>query len=469
MTIEEIHSMSKEELEAMRKILEKKERRLIRDSRRYYGFLPDICWMTEANQAKEFKTSRRTIQRLKEKLAEKGLIILEEVENGKRANLKHIIHKTLPIILRRLEEDLETGFTSSSEKKVSLSVPTNENFSYERFVVEHEDIEDLERHILCSEVNWNLLRNYSADELNYLEKTAKVSFYIECGFLVLPTHYPIFQDGQVRCSCKLAVMCPNIGKHSVIEYAHLNRLNYDESTKRIIGMFKNNPKWNIGFRVSGYSVLDVDNRNEGDRSLAKLESDFDVSFDGCLSVRCSNGKHVYCSNKHLKNNAGILGKGLDIRSEKGFIIAPGSLHKSGSVYLWDEVESLAKMPEEWFSQTTDDDIISGAANQNKKNPTTTGKVSDKDKNQPFRLPRQLTPDYVIPEGRRNDELFKWASRERGMGASAERIFNTLAFIRNNHCEKGSHPVTDAELKRMSESVADQFPPNSRRREKRSNN
>jgi hypothetical protein len=457
MNIEEIERMREEELEATRRILEEKLKRLLGDLRRYYQILPEECWMSEESQAKKMnrgrvrkeKVGRGKIQKFKTRLQEKGLIFIAKTNNGKRRNLKHIVYKTLPIILRRLGLGFE-------EETNSINTPENKDYFtsniyknlYERFEIEQDEICPFPT--VNWNVNWQLLRSHKAEELNRMEKIEKVLLYIGCGLVVLPTHYPIFENERVRCSCNLGADCSHIGKHSAIKYARLNHFNYYQSKKWIIQMFRKNPHWNIGFKVSGFSVLDVDNRHGGDRSLAKLESDFGVSFAGALSVQCSNGKHIYCSNTNLPNNAGKLGDGLDIRSEDGFIVAPGSQHWSRRAYLWNHLGSLGRMPTEWFE-------MDATIEPNRGFKCFTSPASTIEPTQSL-LPKKLTPNYLIPEGQRNSELCRWARWERGKGANAEEIFDKLVSIRDEHCAKGGHQVSDVEIQAIADSVVKKFRP-----------
>lgn len=450
MTIDDIRRMTQRELRLKRKELELAAKWLVGDLRRYYAWLPEVCWMTEANQARKLKLSRCRVRNLKRILVKKDLIFIEKVENGKRANHKHIAQKTLPIILRRLEEKEEISNITFS-KKESFTSKTNDTEIYDWYERDEE--------LLSSAfpiIDWKLLQGYTAQELNQMGKMEQVHLYLDCGFLVLPTHYPIFEGKGVRCSCKNASQCPNIGKHSLFKYAHLDQRNYDFVNKRVITAFENNPNLNIGFKVLGYSVLDVDNRHQGDKTLDRLQSEYGVNFDNSLTVQCSNGKHVYATNTNLKNNAGVLGDGLDIRSDTGFIIAPSSVHKSGTSYQWKQVGDLATMPNVWFEKEEENEgDRREETNESRPMNRSKGKVQITN----IKLPKQLTSDYFIPDGQRHSTLFLWACRERGKGATADQIFDCLESIRDTFCDEGSHPVSDVELRSIAESVAKKYTPN----------
>jgi hypothetical protein len=289
-----------------------------------------------------------------------------------------------------------------------------------------------------------------------MDRIDRIKLYMDSGFIVLPTAYPVFTEDRVECSCSRGINCPSIGKHPIHSYRFIDPSNYEDKKDRYLKEFENNPNLNIGFKVMGYSVLDVDNKNGGDKSLAQLLRDYEINFDHVISVNCSNGQHIYASNTHLKNTAGVIGKGLDIRSEGGFIVAPGSVHKSGTVYQWNEIGEIATMPDEWiYTQTDENEISSGKKSSNRSNQAAGKKLKD------IILPAHPTSDYVIKEGDRELTLFKWACRERGHGANAEQLFDKLVTIRDTYCEEGKEPVMDEEVREIAE-AASRFPTNAQK-------
>ena len=87
------------------------------------------------------------------------------------------------------------------------------------------------------------------------------------------------------------------------------------------------PDANIGIACgpSGLCVLDVDMKKgkDGQKSLEALEVEF-----GCLPKTLeaktpSGGRHLIFKGK-TGNSYGRIGPGLDIKSEGGYIVAPGS-------------------------------------------------------------------------------------------------------------------------------------------------
>jgi hypothetical protein len=417
-----------------KQVLEEKIKNLIGVEKWYYELLPDECWMSEDSQVKALQdkgidAGRTKLRRVKNTLIEEGLLQLETLPNGKRKNLKHKLRKTYPIRLGEREE------------------------SYTRYTPEDDEY----THI-CN-IQWDLLQKYTAHEINSMSRIARIKLYMQCGFIVLPTNYPVFTDTEdgVGCSCSRGINCPSIGKHPIHSYRFIDHSNYEDKKDLYLKEFENNPNLNVGFKVMGYSVLDVDNKNGGDKSLACLLHDYEINFNHVISVNCSNGQHIYASNTHLKNTAGVIGNGLDIRSEGGFVVAPGSVHKSGTLYQWNEIGEVATMPNDWFYTETEENEISSEKKSSKRSNQAAGEgLKD------IELPDRLTTDYVIPNGKRELTLFKWACRERGSGKNAEQIFDVLITIRDTYCEKGEEGVTNEQVRDIADFAAG-YPTNAEKR------
>lgn len=92
------------------------------------------------------------------------------------------------------------------------------------------------------------------------------------------------------------------------------------------------PDANIGIHCEGLLVVDVDTRKGGDDAYRALNTMLD--FPPTLEHRTpSGGRHViYClpaGHPGVPNSVEELGKGLDIRSTNGYIVAPGSTVEAG--------------------------------------------------------------------------------------------------------------------------------------------
>ncbi|UVO37616.1 bifunctional DNA primase/polymerase [Bradyrhizobium arachidis] len=107
--------------------------------------------------------------------------------------------------------------------------------------------------------------------------------------------------------------------------------------------FRKNPRANYGICTGGTSnifVLDIDGP-AGRRSLAKLISEHG-KLPKTVTVLTGGGEHRYfrSTGTPIKNSAGRLGEGLDIRGDRGYVVGPGSVHPSGSVYTFKKGRAL---------------------------------------------------------------------------------------------------------------------------------
>ncbi len=97
-------------------------------------------------------------------------------------------------------------------------------------------------------------------------------------------------------------------------------------------------------RVSGFVVLDVDTRYEGDVSdlLEKYPT-------GMVARSGSGGLHLYYSYPEgfdkVPNRVNVL-DGVDVRGDGGFIVLPPTIHQCGEPYTWVEQGEMSPFPAE---------------------------------------------------------------------------------------------------------------------------
>jgi Bifunctional DNA primase/polymerase, N-terminal len=86
---------------------------------------------------------------------------------------------------------------------------------------------------------------------------------------------------------------------------------------------------------SGVWALDVDERTGGPSTLKRLERDHGRLPDTWRS-QTGSGQHVLfqAADDRVRNSAGQVGDGLDVRGAGGFVVLPPSPHRSGSRYEW---------------------------------------------------------------------------------------------------------------------------------------
>jgi putative DNA primase/helicase len=123
---------------------------------------------------------------------------------------------------------------------------------------------------------------------------------------------------------------------------------YDATTnkKLLKEYFRDNLDANYGVRTGGKSnifVLDVDGP-AGKRSLSRLVKKHG-NLPKTVIVKTGNGQHRYfrSDGRKIRNSAGKIGEGLDVRGDKGYVVGPGSVHPSGKVYRFEEGRALGEI------------------------------------------------------------------------------------------------------------------------------
>jgi putative DNA primase/helicase len=233
--------------------------------------------------------------------------------------------------------------------------------------------------------------------------------YAEHGWEVLPLH-SLDSD---RCSCGRAA-CSSPGKHP----RTASGLN-DATSKcaQIEDWWSAWPDANVGVRtgaVSGLVVLDIDAKSNGEHSLNVLESEHGPLPTTVTALTGGGGRHLLFAHPgvEIRNSAGMLGAGLDVRGDGGYIVAPPSSHATGARYRWQEDHSpadlgLAELPAWLLSMVT-------ASRQPRLTLAGNGAV--------------LHDAGPILEGGRNDALASIAGRLRREGKSGEEIYLALLGV-----------------------------------------
>lgn len=183
--------------------------------------------------------------------------------------------------------------------------------------------------------------------------------YASSGFPVLPLHWPIpkgMENGVKtwRCSCGRHT-CKRIGKHPSKQVA--NGLK-DATTdpKMIRGWWQNEPKANVAIVLgacphgAGMFAVDVDPRNGGDETLARIEGEYGDLGDTLRACTGGGGEHVFFSHPgwFVANGTHRLGLGVDIKGDGGYVVAPPSLHESGQRYAWKSMLKVIPQAPPWL-------------------------------------------------------------------------------------------------------------------------
>lgn len=190
-----------------------------------------------------------------------------------------------------------------------------------------------------------------------------VAGYIEAGIGVFPLHG--VRDGLCTCGRPEGPNpgdCHSPAKHPLLGLAHrkddparatcqgecgkLGHGLYDASTDpgQVSEWLGRYPGCNWGIRPPvGVLVLDVDPRNNGDVELRKLEQENGLLPTTLTAQTGSGGLHLWLS--YNGPTRGKLCTGVDVKTNKGYLVAPPSLHICGGRYFWLEQAPAAYAPD----------------------------------------------------------------------------------------------------------------------------
>jgi putative DNA primase/helicase len=226
--------------------------------------------------------------------------------------------------------------------------------------------------------------------------------YASRGKPVFPLHN--VRDG--RCSC--GKDCGNnLGKHPRIPGGFKSATIKEEQIREWwiqwldanIGMPTGEP--------SGFIVLDIDPRHGGQDSLAQLQIQHGPLPDTMRQITGSGGFHLLFAQPMgvtIHNSTALAGyEGVDVRGEGGYIVVAPSLHHSGNRYHWDKASphTPAELPQ-WLLEL----MTSKRERDNSRS------------NQKARLDMSGILAGV-PEGRRNESLFRGACKLRNADVPLE--------------------------------------------------
>lgn len=244
------------------------------------------------------------------------------------------------------------------------------------------------------------------------------------GLRLIPLHGVYSSAGVFECTC--GTKCKSPGKHPLVKDWVTAATSDDKS---IAAWWTKWPWANIGIvtgAASGIVVLDVDASDGGIESLRQIEEQHG-SLPQTPRVSTGNGFHMYFRHPGgiVRNSAGLLGPGLDVRGDGGYVVGAGSMHVSGRKYEWHGGVPLradfAEMPQ-WLRRAL------------------------------VRCATEVTVDMSSPvnEGRRNVFLTSLAGAMRRYGCSRETIAVALKGANRDRCMP---PLDDEEVEAIAKSVS----------------
>ncbi len=211
-------------------------------------------------------------------------------------------------------------------------------------------------------------------------------------------------------------------------------------TQQITAWWNAHPDANIGIptgKISGLLVLDVDGERGGFGGLEALEAERgEITRTRTHSTGSGGVHHLYkYPGEHFGNSSGTLPSGLDIRGEGGYIIAPPSATTHPYTVLDDA--PLAASPE-WLLEAlrrTHSAAHGGAEGANStKNGSMGANKHSRPSTQAPGSPVSAAADGPIPDGQRNERLFRYGCALRAQGFDQEAILDELLGANERLCE-----------------------------------
>jgi putative DNA primase/helicase len=220
--------------------------------------------------------------------------------------------------------------------------------------------------------------------------------YLQMGWPIFPI-YEINSSGV--CSCRNGSDCENPGKHPRTRHG-LNDATTD--VNQIALWDQMYPSCNWGLRCgkpSGIVVIDIDTKGNGYETFERYEDQAGMLPPTMRSKTGGGGVHLVfrtLPGVRVTSRVGWM-PGVDIRADGGYIVLPPGNHKSGRRYEWEQWMDIAVCPDHVV-----EDILRGSA-------------SEEDKK--IKRPTSEIVLEGVPEGERDDTLFRWACRLRRQHAN----------------------------------------------------
>ena len=198
-------------------------------------------------------------------------------------------------------------------------------------------------------------------------------------------------------------------------------------------MWRRCPDANIGCRLINMVVLDVDAHDpnkDGADTLRELEREYGELPETWICLTPTGGAHYYFSTDDQRlTKAENIADGLDYRGNLAYVLLPPSVHPCGGIYQWDAGHTPNETPLAPLPEWLHDLMLKATAKQS--SGTGSKEVPDE-----------------IPDGQRNDTLFRIASSLRSKGLTIEEMLPSMLEI-NKRC---ANPLDVRDIKTICRST-----------------
>jgi hypothetical protein len=166
--------------------------------------------------------------------------------------------------------------------------------------------------------------------------------HVAAGYKVFPCHSPV--EGGCSCGEAECVTREKVGKHPRVK-DWVNVATADPTRIRVWWRWW--PDANIGVptgEVNGIDVIDIDPRHGGDETWTRIIRGKTLPITTFVQTG-GGGDHVYFTHTPgVTSGANVLGPGIDVRGDGGYVLGVGSLHASGQRYDHHVGSGIAEAP-----------------------------------------------------------------------------------------------------------------------------
>ena len=161
-------------------------------------------------------------------------------------------------------------------------------------------------------------------------------YYASLGWPVFPVWGSTEEGG---CACPKGLDCSNPAKHPLGDLVPRGVKDATTDLDIIRAWWTRCPEANIGLATgkgSGLIVLDVDPDKGGFETLSALIRRHGPLPETFVVHTGGGGLHFYFRHPggKVSNSSGMIGPGLDIRGDGGYVLLPPSVHATSRDYAW---------------------------------------------------------------------------------------------------------------------------------------